>query len=433
MNARVQSWLQRAVDVRPHEKRTLLWSTAFFFCLLSSWYILRPIRESMGVSQDVNKLPRLYWGTFILTLLATPLFSLLVNRYTRERFVPIVYHFFAANIIAFSFVLWNVEADARIWTYRIIYIWSSMFILFSISVFWGLMADIYQDAQGKRMFGFIAAGGSLGGVLGSFLTKDLVPRIGIEWMLLIAAAVLECGVLCFYQFIRAARRDFDKNDVHVERAPPADPAMAAAIHGVRTVAESRYLTILCLFMLLFTAASSFAYFTQSRIVDSVSKEEKQTTAIFAQMDLYINIVAFVLQFVATARLIRWAGVPAALGAVPIISFIGFALLSGYPSLTILFLFQIARRGGDFAFTKAARDLLYTVVPWREKYTAKTFVDTFVYRGGDMLAAVAAEMIQQSSSRPMLALSIAGLVVSIPWIGIAFWLGREQERRAKSLL
>lgn len=417
-------WLRKVVDVREGEVRAMFWACGCFFCILSCWYVLRPIRETMGVRQDVDKLPRLYWGTFFLTLAVTPLFSLLVNRTSRERFVPIVYHFFAANIGIFAWILWNVEGDTRIWVYRAFYIWSSMFTLFAVSVFWGLLADLLQDGQGKRLFGFVAAGGSLGAILGSFLSKDFVKHTGIEWLLLGAACLLEIAILCFFGLLRASR-----TFVRGEGPPPRAPDLVAAASGIRDVVRSRYLGALCLFMLLFTAGSTFLYFTQARIVDALGKNDRETVSTFAGIDLYVNGVSFLLQCFATGRIIRALGMPATMSVLPAVSCAGFAILAGAPALLAVMLFQVARRGADFAVSKPGRDLLFMVVPREQKYTSKSFIDTFVYRGGDLLASAAVTWLQSTTSNPVFSFSVAGLSCSLALLGVAWWLGREQERRA----
>lgn len=418
--------LRRVVDVRENEVRALLWASAYFFCLLGSWYILRPIREEMGVRQDVEKLAYLYLGTLAVTFIATPLFAILVNRFTRERFIPIVYRALAAMILLFAVLLWTAPETWKISIYRGFYVWSSMFTLFAVSVFWGYLADIMADAQAKRLFGFIAAGGTAGGLAGSFLTGEIVREVGISNLLIIAAVMLEIGLFCFRKLSIAAR---DGGFSKQEDAAEVREVRASAVSGIRKVFASRYLMILCVYMLLFTMGSTFIYFQQSEIIAKTSTNPEERTRLFAEIDKYVNGITLILQGLAVGRLIGWLGLPAVIVILPIVSCGGFVGLASAPAVAILFWFQVSRRASEFSFAKPSRDLLFTVVTREEKYSSKTFIDTFIYRGGDALTAWGRDALKKEYPPAVLAWIAA--VLSFLWIFISIWLGREQERRARS--
>lgn len=428
--------LRRVVDVREHEVRALFWACAYFFFLLGSWYVLRPIREEMGV-KDVEKLPTLYLGTLVVTFLATPVFSLLVSRFTRERFIPIVYHALAAMILLFAGALLFITGDLRVHVYRAFYVWTSMFNMFAVSVFWGYLADILSDRQGKRLFGFIASGGTIGAIAGSLFTKEIVREVGIEKLLIAAALLLEAGVFCFYRLAASAAsvRDSGTADGGTARAAPAPAgriAGASALSGIRRVFQSPYLLGVCVYMLLFTAGSTFVYFSQSEIVAKAASRPEDRTRLFAEIDMYVNIATLILQLFATGRLIRWIGMPLTMAILPALTCGGFVGLAMAPSLALLFWFQVGRRGSDYAIAKPARDLLYTVVTREEKYTSKSFIDTFVYRGGDALAAWGRDWLKSQSAHPATFVAFFAAGLSILWLFLAVALGRAQERRAAQL-
>ncbi|MBI3820401.1 MAG: MFS transporter [Planctomycetes bacterium] len=421
-------FLRRVVDVREGEVRALLWAAGYFFFLLGSWYVLRPIREEMGVAQDIDKIAYLYLGSLGVTFAATPIFGMLVRKFTRERFIPIVYHVLTINILLLAAALWGAPADWRIGLYRVIYIWTSTFNLFAVSVFWGYMADVMDDARGKRLFGFIAAGGTLGGIAGSFITKEVVQQFGIPALMIFAAVALEAGVFCFYRFSSAARGFIADR----EARPPSAPVAAGAVAGIGKVARSPYLLVLCVYMLIFTAGSTFVYFEQSEIVAKTASRPEERTRLFATIDLYVNIASFALQSLATGFLIRKFGMSATMALLPALTCCGFLGVGLAPSLGMIFWFQVARRGSDYAIAKPCRDLLFTVLSREEKYSSKSFIDTFVYRGGDAIAAWGRNWMKGSVAHPAAFIAYFATGLSVIWLFIALWLGREQERRARAL-
>ena len=192
--ARLDGWLARVVAVRPHEVKALLWSFAYFFCLLAGYYVLRPVRDEMGLASGIKNLPWLFTATFFVMLAVVPVYGALVARLPRSRFIPLVYHFFVANIVIFWVLLTQEIALAT--TAKVFFVWISVFNLFAVSVFWSFMADLYGPEQGKRLFGFIAAGGSAGALLGPTIAASLAVPIGRANLLIIAALLLECAVFC---------------------------------------------------------------------------------------------------------------------------------------------------------------------------------------------------------------------------------------------
>jgi AAA family ATP:ADP antiporter len=419
VSAGAKALLRRLVAVRDDEVEALLWSCAYSFAVLASFYILRPLREEMGVAGGVRNLPWMFTGTLVATLAASPLFSTLVSRYSRRRFIPYAYHFFTANLFVFFVLFRTLEGDARVVAARAFFVWTSVFNLFVVAVFWGYMADLFRSEQGKRLFGFIAAGGTLGAIAGSGLTTGAVHLIGATQLLLVAAALVQCAVLAF-------RR--------IERLPFAaatgDTVMSrtGAWGGLTLVLGSAYLLMICLYMLLFTTASTFTYLEQARLVAAASASPEARTAIFARIDLLVNILSLLLQGLVAGRIVRGIGVGPALVILPLVHLAGFAALVVWPVLNMCVTFQILRRGTDYGVAKPAREVLYTVLEREEKYKAKSFIDTFVYRGGDAVGAWVYQAVIAGGEPAMrVAMTMAPMIVG--WIGVCLWLGGRQRRRA----
>jgi len=424
--------LRRLVDVRENEVHALFWACAYFFSLLCAYYILRPLRDEMGIAGGVKNLPWLFTGTFLGMLAAVPLFSAAVARYPRRVFIPLAYRFFALNILGFFALFWSGIGTE--WVARAFFIWSSVFNLFVISVFWSYMADLFRNEQGRRLFGFIAAGGSLGALAGPALTATLAGPLGTRNLLLVSAVLLEFAVLCVNRLNRWSAAQHPASEPGAPRAmghsgpsPDGDARIGGGIlAGFGNVARSRYLSGIALFILLFTLTSTFLYLEQARIVRDSSDDPALRTATFAQIDLLVNGLTLAIQTLLTGRLIRRLGVGVALAIVPLLTGAGFALLAAAPQLTVLMIFQGLRRAADYAVTRPAREILFTVVPREDKYKSKNFIDNVVYRGGDaasgwLFAGLGA------LGFGLGAMAGAVLAASMAWCGLAAWLARRQER------
>jgi len=391
------------------ERRAVAWAAAYHFLLYAAYYTIKPLRDAMGLRGNVKTLPWLFAGTLAATALVTPLFAALVERLPRRRFVPLVYHFFAANLIAFYFVL---GGEASTTAARVFFVWTSVFNLFAVSVFWAFMADRFDAAGAARRFGQIAFGGTLGAMAGAALTAAVVERVGAANLMLVAALLLEAAVLCFYRVARG--------HIPAVRDVPHRPAWTFAAALVR----SPYLLAIAGYMLLYTVTSTFAYLEQARLAQAAVHGDAARTALFARMELYVNVASLVLQVTATALLLRRTGVTVTLAILPVVTLIGFAALAVHPSLGLIIAFQVARRTSDYFAARPARELCYVVVGREEKYAAKSFIDTFVYRGGDALGAGAFGLVGAVAP-------VAALPLCAAWIGVALYLGRRQRAIATS--
>ncbi len=412
------SLFERFVAARADERRPVLWSCGYFFCLLASYYILRPIRDDAGVAGGIKNLPWLFTGTMIAMLLVNPAFAALVARLTRARFVTITYRFFALNLVVFFLLQTLLPPESKVWVGRAFYIWASVFNLFVVSVFWGFMADAFDSEQAKRLFGFIGVGGTLGGIVGSAVTATLVKAVGTPALLLISALLLEAAVVC----ARRLAGQFSGRSAQAT-SPQAERVIGGGVwSGVGQVLRSPYLLGICLYMLLYTIGSTFLYFQQAAVVAQAEQAGNARTALFAQIDLMVNVLTVVVQALLTGRLMATLGVAATLTIVPIISVLGFLGLGFAPSVIMVVAFQVLRRAGNFAVARPTREVLYTVVTREEKFKAKSFIDTFVYRFGDQVGAWANPLLA-GIGLSMTGIALVAAPISGLWLAIGWWLGK----------
>jgi len=425
--------LRRVVDVRAGETRAMLTSFVFFFFLLCSYFVLRPIRDEVAASSGVSKLPWLFAGTLTVTLLFNPFFSALVVRFPIRRVIPISYQFFVANLLVFYAVLRFVSSaegsTVDIWTGRAFFVWITVFALFNTSIFWCLMADSFRSEQAKRMFGFIGVGGTFGSITGSAATAALAPRIGAVNLLLVSVVLLELAVFTIVRFpLRAQGSATDAIPV-VDRnirgpARDRDIIGGSVWAGFTHVVRSPYLLGICVFLVLFTIGSTFLYFEQSDIVGRLYANRAARTEVLAQLELAAQVLTVITQIFFTGRIIRWLGLAAALALLPALSIVGFGALGAMPGITALAVFTVLRRASNFAITNPAMEVLFTVVKREDKYKAKNIIETFVYRGGDQIGAwTYAGLIAVGFG--LAAISYAAIPLSVVWLALGLWLGRKQ--------
>ena len=386
--------LYRLLRAHPHELPALAGSFAYFFLVLCSYYLLRPVRDTVGVSLGREELQRLFTATFVAMLVLVPVFGWLCARLPRTRLLPVVYAFFSLNLLLFSFSL----------PPAIFFVWLSIFNLFVVSVFWSFMSDVFETAQAARLYGAIAAGGSCGAIAGPLLASLILEH---RYLLLLSAALLCSAVVCILMLSRWSTRNPRKGD-----PPPDQPIGGSIVAGVRAALSSPFLLAICGYLFCYTALSTALYFHQVAIVRAAIPDPQEQTRFFARIDLLVNSLTLLIQIFAFSRLAALIGVTGLLVAMPLVSIAGFLWIGATPTLVALVVFGVTRRIGELAISKPAREALFTVVPREDRYKAKNFIDTVVYRGGDVTAAWA------FASLP--AFFAAG--VAAAWAGLALFLG-----------
>lgn len=432
------SWFRRIVDVRPHEVAAVAWSWLFFFAVLSAYYVIRPIRDEMGVAGGVANLPWLFAGSLTGMLLLNPPFAYLVARMPRARFVGWGYRFFALNLLGFFAALTWGPGLQSMWLGRGFFVWTSVFNMFVVAIFWSVMADVFSPSQGKRLFGFIGAGGTLGGITGAAITNRLVSVVGTANLLLVSAAFLEIAALAagrLFAMRRAvaaatAAQDHVAHGTAAALSQVADEPEAliggSIWDGMRRALTNPYLVNVTLNMLFFTVLTTFLYFQQATIVDSAIPDRVARTEFFASIDLAVNVLTLVTELVATGWIVHTFGVTSGLSMLPILSVAGFAILGAMPTVGVLMVFQVLRRAGNFAVARPAREMLFTVVPPSDRYKAKTFIDTVIYRVGDQLGAWMFTPLAALGAG-VAGISTAAIVLALLSLANAVWLGRKMLR------
>jgi ATP:ADP antiporter, AAA family len=417
--------LRRIIDVRAEELPALGWCWLYIFTVLASYYILRPIRDQMGVAGGVNNLPWLFTGTLIVMLVLNVPFSALVKMLPRRQFIPITYRFFAATILLFGVSLQFATPEQAVWIGRFFFIWISVFNLFVVSIFWAMVVDIFTSEQGKRLFGFIAAGATLGAIGGSAITASLATYVSTPFLMIGAALLLEISIFCVRRLSRLSATMSERP--HPERAEV--PIGGTVMSGFVKTLSSPYLLNTGIFLLLYAITSTLLYFDQATIVSRSFTDRGAQTSLFASIDLAVNVLTLVMQIFFTGRIVRWLGVGMALALLPAVSMLGFGVLAVLPTLAAIVAFQVLRRAGNFALTRPAREVLFTVVPREDRYKAKAFIDTAVYRTGDQVGAWSYAAIGAAGIGVAGAAFIA-VVLSALWLVNSLWLGKRQEVLAK---
>ncbi|MFI4947997.1 MAG: NTP/NDP exchange transporter [Alphaproteobacteria bacterium] len=418
--------LRRVIDVRPEEVAVLFWCWLYIFAMLSSYYIMRPIRDEMGVAGGVGNLQWLFTGTLVGMVVLNLPFAYLVKTLPRQRFIPLTYRFFALNIILFAVLLYLANATQTIWIGRAFFIWVSVYNLFVVSIFWQMNVDLFNPEQGKRLFGFIAAGATLGAIAGSSLTAALARFVSPIVLLLGAAVLLELAVFAVRNLSRLSPALSHRRERDSEEHPIGGSIVAGITHALR----SPYLVNVSVFILLFAITSTFLYFQQAGIVSHSFSDRGAQTAFFATVDLLVNTLTLVVQLFFTGRILVFLGVALALAFLPLLTMIGFGALVFTPTLSAIAVFQILRRAGDYAIARPTREILFTVVPREDRYKAKSFIDTFVYRLGDQLGAWGVAGLRALGAGAI-ELALVAIPIALLWLLNALWLGRRQEARAEA--
>lgn len=417
--------LWHGFGVRSGEAGAVVAGFLFFFCLFASYFMLRPVRETMGIAGGVKNLQWLFTATFVVMLAAIPLYGAVCAWLPRRRFVPWVYAFFIANLLAFA--LATRALPDNVWLARVFYVWLSVFNLFVVSVAWSLMADVFRPEQARRLFALLAAGASAGGLAGPVLGGWLVPHIGLTGLMLLSAALLAAtlpGVGWLFGWRRRAGAGVGPPGQRVAGAAedPANPIGGGLLAGLSLLLRSRYLLGIALFVILLATASTFLYFEQARLVAEAFPERTRQTQVFSALDAVVQALTILVQLFFTGRMARRYGVTVLLTAVPLAVAAGFLVLALLPTFGVLAGVMILRRVGEYALLRPGREMLFTVVDAETKYKAKNVIDTAVYRAGDAVSAWVKTAIDALSGHPA-TVALAGALLAVGWAGLGWWLGR----------
>jgi AAA family ATP:ADP antiporter len=407
--------------VEPYEGKAVVLSMLYFFFLFGSYSVVKPVRDAMGTIYGVEHYQRLFTATLLASLVFAPLYSGLASRFKLSTFLPWVYGFVAVSIIGFYALFVGVDDQDR-WIAAAFFVWVSTFNVLIISVFWTFMADIFSRAQAKRLFGFVAAGGTIGGIVGPAIATLLARRLGNNNLMLISAAGFVLTALLVRMLAHEKQRLLAAG-VEVQRTSLEHRLRGNPFDGFVLLLRSRYLLLLALFLLLMTWISTIVYFQLGDLITRAFSSRDARTQAYGLIDLSVNSFAVVIQLFGSGRIIARFGVKAGLLLNPIIMVIAFLAIAFSPVLLILGGIQIVRRVAEYALAKPAREMLFTVVDQQSRYKAKNVIDTVVYRFGDFSNAWVSSLIQPHG---VTGLAIFGLITSAVWFPIAYLLARQYE-------
>ena len=416
--------IERTIDLRAGELPALLISFSYFFFLLCAYYIIRPLRDEMGILGGIKNLPWVFTGTFLVILAMVPLYGWVSSRFARKKFLPLIYLFFIVNLLVF-YLLFHYDVSPST-VAQSFFIWVSVFNLFVISVFWSFMSDIYDKDQAKRLYGTIAAGGTSGAICGPILTTGLAQPLGTHNLLLISAILLGLSILC----IKKLSLWFDKQPQSQFDTRYQQPMGGHWLAGFSLVVRSPYLMGIGVLILMYSMLSTFLYFQQASIIQDSFSHSGERTSVFAMIDLAVNSLTILIQLFFTGRIVKSLGLAWTLALIPLLLVGGFIILSFSPVLAVLIIVQVFRRAGNYSIMRPAREMLYVVLEREEKYKAKNFIDTVVYRGGDAVSAWIYDGMR-SIGLSLGQIAFIAAPIAAVWALVAYRLGVQREKIAEA--
>jgi len=423
LNTEQPGLIKQLFLVEKRELRATAIAFLFVFILMSSWFILRPVRDAMASDWSDAEVSFLWGLNFFVCAILVAIYGFAISRVKFKWLAPGVY-----AIFAFSFITYYLCAGLvgdRALLDKAFYVWVSVFSLFHLSVFWSLMSDTFDQEQAKRLFAIIAAGASLGAILGSAIATLFAKMVGVDMLMLIASIGLLLVIpLAFYMY-SVKENLLGNSDVH------ADFSQAKLgghwWSGFKTVLTNPYFMSIAVFLVLYTFIGSFIYFAQKNMLAEFSRAER--TQILGGIDWIINMLTFGIAFLATSRIVRHFGMPTTLAILPVFVLVALLILAFAPILTILLALQIARRSGNYAITKPAREMLFTEVSQEDRFKAKPVIDIVLYRGGDWVSSMAFAALT-GLGLGMVGVSLVGAGIAAVWACVGLWLGRKYDKKVQ---
>ncbi|MDQ8699289.1 MFS transporter [Hyphomicrobium sp. LHD-15] len=429
----IAAWFKRSrlstlFNVEREEVPAVAAGVGMFYLLFAGYFMLRPVRETMGIAGGIDNLQWLFTATFVATLIALPLFGWIASKVPRRHVLAWTYAFFTLNLIAFA-VGFVIDPD-NIWMARTFYVWLSVFNLLAISLAWSVLADVLAASEAKRLFAMIAGGASLGGLTGPILGTTLVAPIGHAGLLLLAAVLLALSALAAAWLHRWRDRSPQTESTLFasdQHAPRGRPLGGHPFAGASAVVKSGYLAAIALFVILLAVVSTFLYFEQAKLVAETFPDKVRQTQVFGLIDTVVQTLTIVIQVFLTGRIAERFGIGVLLVSVPLAMAAGFLWLAVAPVFAVLALIMIARRVGEYALVRPGREMLFAVAAPEEKYKAKNFIDTVVYRGGDAIGGWVKRGLDVFAESPALAMMI-GAGIALGWAATGGYLGRRERQK-----
>lgn len=417
----LQQYLTRVFNLQQGETRPVIAGFSMFFLLFAGYFMLRPVRETMGITGGVDNLHWLFTGTFLVTVAAMPLFGWIAASVRRRRILYWIYGVFASNLLLFAAGF--VAKPDDVWLARTFYIWLSVFNMIAISLAWSVLVDLFAVAQARRLFALMAAGASAGGLIGPLLGVALVAHVGHAGLLLLAALLLIAAAFA----ARALQRWRDAHPLHADEVPQRGrPLGGNPFEGMADVLKSPYMLGIALFVVLLASANTFLYIEQARLVEAAFPDKTAQTRVFGLIDATVQALAILSQLFITGRIAHKLGIGVLLVTVPLLIACGFVWLALAPTFGVFVAVMILRRAGEYGFMRPGREMLWTAVSDSAKYKAKNFTDSVVYRAGDMASAWVKTGVDALAATPALAM-LVGAGVCLAWAANGGLLARSQAR------
>lgn len=447
--------VSRILNMKKEEQPLAVLSAVYFFCILCGYFFLRPVRDAMGVARGMDELRWLFVWTALVSLVVVLAFGGVVSRTNRRRFIPIGYLFVIGCLIVFAGMLiadgaagggligTDTETPVARYVGYVFYVWLSTINLFVNSVFWAFMVDIFDVRQGKRMFAFIGIGGTLGAIAGGWATNVISGMTDSVYLpaglMLIGAAFFGLAIVVMLSLDRlvfgSQRSQLTADGVAIEgrqRAGDRDVAGEGGIggafwEGAQAVVRSPYLLGIGAYIALMAISNTLIYFTQANIILDDRDTFSELVAGFAQLDVFAQVATLFVQIFVTTQVIKRIGVGWTLVILPVVTMLGFAVLSAWATFGVMAVFQAVHRATRYAISRPARETLFSVVSPSEKYKAKPFVDVFLYRGGD-LAGAGVDSMFAAMGLTLAAVAAATVPVAGVWAVLCVALGRAQQAK-----
>ncbi len=415
------NFLKTASKVKEKEVKAVIFSFLFVVVLMSAYYILRPVRDAMASDWTDAEVSWLWTLNFFIITAIVALFGIMVSKFRFRLLVPTMYGIFAISFIIF-YALGSIFEDRTVID-KSFYVWVSVFSLFHISVFWTFMSELFSKEQSGRLFGIIAVGASVGGLIGPSVTAFFSVSLGIDNLMLIASMMLfiPIPIIFYLQSLKAKELNHEMLDIPVSNQSIGGNPLA----GFKMFFSNPYLLSIGLFIFLYTGISSFVYFELKNLLSDFSRSER--SVIWAQMDLAVNILAISTGLFATSRIVTKFGMPVTIAMIPIMICIGLLVLAISPLLGVVVVLQVIRRAGNYAVTRPAREMLFTLVNQETRFKAKPVIDIVAYRGGDMLTAWLFTGLTQGLGLGLAAVAAVGAGIASLWALVGIYLGKWFER------
>lgn len=416
------SRLQSRLGIEPHEIASAGVATAFLFVVLCSYYMIRPIRETLAAGLPSEYLSWLFTATFVAMLVINPLFGWVASHFSRRKFVPAVYWFFIANLIVFAFVLHRFSGTMASAAF---YVWISVFNYIAVSLFWSFMADVYTNEQSRRLFGYISTGGTLGAIAGPILSYLLVERLGISWMLVASAGCFCLVPLCLCLMNRCSTQKPSGRAVPAVKAIELERLGGSMWAGFSKTFSSQYLLGIGIYMLLGSLLGSLIYVEQARLVRDQIPTATARAQFFSRADLAVNVLALILELFVARPMFARGGLTWPLLTLPLIGLVGVPLMQATHIIDLVAVLLVVRRACEYALVKPAREVLFTVVSREDKYKAKNFIDTVLARGGDTLGSWIPKLADGMNMRPGQFWEASVPIAALFGL-LGYWLARRQD-------